>query len=343
MHRTLRAALGALTLLGGLATAGGVRAAEVNLYTTREPGLIRPLLDRYAGETGTKVNTVFLQAGLAERVAAEGARSPADLLIVVDVGNVMDLLQRDVVQPVRSAAVTEAVPEALRDPDGRWTALSLRGRAIYVSRERVADEILTYESLADPRWRGRVCVRSGQHPYNTALFSALLVKHGEGWLAEWLTALKANLARKPSGGDREVARDILAGLCDVGLGNTYYGGLMLSGRGGEEQLRWGQAIRLVLPGFADGSGTHVNISGAAVARHAPNRAEAVKLLEYLVSPRAQQAFAEANFEFPVRPGVAADPIVAGFGALRVDTTPLPEIAAQRAAVSRILDRVGFDQ
>ena len=341
MHQTLRAALGAAVLLCGLAGTAG--AAEVNLYTTREPGLIRPLLDRYAASTGTKVNTVFLQAGLAERVAAEGARSPADLLMVVDVGNVMDLLARDVVQPVRSEAVSAAVPAGLRDPEGRWTALSLRGRAIYASRERVRDETLTYEGLADPRWRGRVCVRSGQHPYNTALFSALLVKHGEEWLAEWLTALKANLARKPSGGDREVARDILAGICDVGLGNTYYGGLMLSGRGGEEQLRWGQAIRVVLPSFADGSGTHVNISAAAVAKHAPNGAEAVKLLEFLVSPEAQHAFAEANFEFPVRPGVPADPIVAGFGTLRVDATPLPEIAARRAAASRVVDRVGFDQ
>lgn len=339
MFKRFRVTLGALSLA---MAATAVQAAEVNLYTTREPALIRPLLERFTQQTGTTVNTVFVQGGLAERMTAEGTRSAADVAMVVDIGNLMELVDKNLSQPVQSAVLEGAIPANLRAPDGRWFALSTRARAIYVSRERVpeADAArLTYEDLADPRFKGRVCIRSGQHPYNTALFAGLLVQHGEAWLRDYLTRLKANLARRAAGGDREVARDIMAGLCDIGVANTYYAGLMLAGRGGEEQVRWGQAIRVVLPA----GGTAVNVSGAVVARHAPNRAEAVKLLEFLVSPEAQALYAEANFEYPVRPDAALHPIVAGFGTLQVAGISLPEIAAQRALASRIVDEVGFDR
>ena len=343
MLKQAGAAIAALLLLLGTEPA---RAAEVNLYTTREPALIRPLLDRFTQQTGVTVNTVFVQGGLAERIAAEGIRSAADIAMVVDIGNLMELVDRDLAQPVQSAALEAAIPPSLRAPDGRWFALSLRARAIYASRERVAEADaarLTYEALAEPRFRGRVCIRSGQHPYNTALFSTLLVQHGEAWLRDYLTRLKANLARRAAGGDREVARDILAGICDVGVSNTYYEGLMLSGAGGEEQKRWGEAVRVVLPTFKDGAGTHVNVSGAAVARNAPNRAEAVRLLEYLVTPEAQRMYADLNFEHPVRPGVELNPIVQGFGPLKPDTTPLTAIAGNRAEASLLVDRLGFDR
>jgi len=334
-----RAALAAVLLA---AAPLAVQAAEVNLYTTREPALIRPLLERFTQQTGTTVNTVFLQGGLAERLAAEGARSPADLAMVVDIGNLMELVDKGLAQPVRSAALEAAVPANLRDADGRWFALSTRARAIYSSRERLSEADaakLTYADLADPRFKGRVCIRSGQHPYNTALFAGLLVEHGEAWLRDYLTKLRANLARRAAGGDREVARDIMAGLCDVGVANTYYVGLMLSGAGGADQKRWGEAIRVTLP--ADGAA--VNVSGAIVARHAPNRDEAVKLLEFLTSAEAQAVYAEANYEYPVRPGATLNPIVAGFGTLRIGAIPLPQVAAQRAAASRIVDEVGFDR
>jgi iron(III) transport system substrate-binding protein len=262
--------------------------------------------------------------------------------MVVDIGNLMELVDKGLAQPVRSAALEAAVPANLRDADGRWFALSTRARAIYSSRERLSEADaakLTYADLADPRFKGRVCIRSGQHPYNTALFAGLLVEHGEAWLRDYLTKLRANLARRAAGGDREVARDIMAGLCDVGVANTYYVGLMLSGAGGADQKRWGEAIRVTLP--ADGAA--VNVSGAIVARHAPNRAEAVKLLEFLTSAEAQAVYAEANYEYPVRPGAALNPIVAGFGTLKVGEIPLPQVAAQRAAASRIVDEVGFDR
>jgi iron(III) transport system substrate-binding protein len=337
--------VGTALLVAGAAPlpAPGASAAEVNLYSTREAGLLQPLLARFTEKTGVKVNTVFLSTGLAERVAAEGASSPADVLMVVDVGNLVDLVRRSVTQPIRSAALDSAIPAALRDPDGNWIALSLRARAILVAKDRVGDKAMTYEALADPRWRGKVCMRGGQHPYNTALFAAMIAKYGEPATTEYLKALKANLARRPAGGDRDVARDIVAGICDVGLSNTYYAGLMLSGAGGPDQKRWGEATRVILPTFKDGGGTHVNISGAAVARHAPNRAAALQLLEFLATAEAQRIYANANFEYPVREGVAPDPIVAGFGTLKLDTTPLATIAARREEASLLVDRLGFDR
>ena len=356
VHRRLLVASAAVALplaallLATLAVAvvalaqGTVRAAEeVNLYSTREPGLIQPLLDSFAAKTGIKVNTVFVNAGLAERVAAEGVRSPADVMMTVDIGSLLDLDRRGLTQRLASPLVEAVVPAGLRDPEGNWVALSLRARVLVVARDRVADTALTYEQLAEPKWKGRVCIRSGNHPYNTALFSAMIAKHGPAATEQYLAALKQNLARKPAGGDREVARDIMAGICDVGVSNSYYIGLMLSGAGGAEQKRWGEAVRVIMPTFSDGVGTHVNLSGAAVARHAPNRANAVKLIEFLLSPEAQKVYAQANFEFPVLAGVALHPAIAHLGMLRADTTRLEDVAAQREAASLMVDRVGFDR
>ena len=340
----LRSLLAACLAVGLAVLPAAARAAEVTLYTTREPGLIRPLLDVYTQRTGTKVNTVFLQGGLAERVQSEGARSPADLLLVVDAGTLLDLVKRDLTQAVQSEAVETAIPDLLRDPNGHWFALSMRARVIFVSKDRVpATENPTYEDLADPRWKGKVCIRSGQHPYNTALFSAFLKKHGEEKLTSYLTALRGNLAHRPSGGDRDVAKDILAGDCDAGVANLYYAGLMLSGAGGPEQKRWGEAVRVVFPTFSDKVGTHVNISGAAVAKHAPRREEAIRLLEFFSTAEAQKMFAEGNFETPVRPGVPMHPLIAAFGTIRPDNIAFTDIAAGRETASLIVDRVAFDR
>ena len=324
-----------------LALAGTAQAAEVNLYTTREPGLIRPLLDAYTARSGVKVNTVFVEKGLAERVAAEGARSQADVVMTVDIGNLIELVDRDLAQPVRSATLESAVPAALRDADGRWFGLSMRARVLYADKELADLTAASYESLADPKWKGKVCIRPGQHPYNTALISAFLLRHGPEKTEAWLKGVKANLARKAAGGDRDVARDIAADLCEVGLANSYYVGLMRSGRGGPDQQKWGEAIKVVLPTF-EGGGTHVNVSGAIVAKNAPNRDEAVKLLEYLVSDEAQALYAKTDYEYPVKPGAAVDPLLSAFGALSIDTTSLVEIARNRKAASLLVDKVGFD-
>jgi iron(III) transport system substrate-binding protein len=217
----------------------------------------------------------------------------------------------------------------------------MRARVVYASKERVAENSITYEDLADPKWKGRICIRSGQHPYNTGLIAAMIARDGEAKTEAWLIGVKENLARKAGGGDRDVARDIMGDICDIGLANSYYVGLMRSGKGSAEQEQWVASIRPILPTFANG-GTHVNISGAAVAKHAPNKDNAVKLLEYLVSDEAQLVYAEANYEYPVKPGVAADPLIADLGVLNVDSTSLVEISAHRKAASALVDKVGFD-
>jgi iron(III) transport system substrate-binding protein len=314
---------------------------EVNLYTTREPGLIQPLLDSFTKSTGIKVNSIFVKDGLAERVAAEGAKSPADVLMTVDFGNLLDLTDKGLTQAVQSALLEKAVPSNLRGAKGEWFALSLRARVVYGSK-MLALKNMTYEDLADPRWKGKLCIRAGQHPYNTALIASYIAHHGEAAAETWLRGVKANLARPATGGDREVAKDIMGAVCDIGVGNSYYVGLMRSGAGGADQVKWGQAIDVVLPTFRQG-GTQVNLSGASVARHAPHRAEAVKLLEYLVSDAAQKLYAEVNFEYPVKAGAPIHPLIAALGPLKVDALSIPDIARHRATASRLVDKVGFDR
>jgi len=318
----------------------GVSAAEVNIYTTREPGLIKPLLDAFTAKTDVKVNTVFLKDGLPERVASEGESSPADILMTVDFGNLIDLTEKGLTQPVESKVLDAAVPANLRDADNNWFALSMRARVLYAAKD-LDLSAFNYEDLADPKWKGKVCIRSGQHPYNTALFADYIAHHGAEATEKWLTGVKDNLARKAGGGDRDVAKDILGGICDIGIANSYYVGLMRSGKGGEDQVAWGNAIKVILPTFKDG-GTQVNISGAAVAKHAPNKEEAVKLLEYLVSDEAQKLYAEANFEYPVKAGAPIDPIITSFGKLKVDPVPLADIAGYRKEASELAEKVGFD-
>jgi iron(III) transport system substrate-binding protein len=343
MFRRNRTAARALTVGAVLlaSTAAYAQSGEVNVYTTREPKLAQPLFDAFTKDTGVKVNTVFIKEGLAERVKAEGAASPADLLMTVDIGNLVDTVDQGVAQPVKSAALDAAVPANLRDPDGNWYALSLRARVVYAAKERVKDTSITYADLADPKWKGKICIRSGQHPYNIALIAAYIAHHGEAKAEEWLKGVKANLARKPAGGDREGARDILGGICDLAVGNTYYVGLMRSGAGGPDQQKWGDAINVLLPTF-EGGGTHVNVSGAAIAKHAPNKDNAVKLLEYLVSDKAQALYAKANYEYPVHQEAEIEPIIKTFGQLRVDTINIAEIAKHRKAASQLVDKVGFN-
>lgn len=322
------------------AGAAGAQAAEVNIYTTREPGLIQPLLDAFTASTGTKVNTIFLKEGIPERVASEGDKSPADVLMTVDIGNLVDLVDKGLTQPVQSDALDKAVPANLRDADGNWFALSMRARVLYAKKDLDLASF-NYEQLADPAWKGKVCIRSGQHPYNVALVASYIAHHGEAEAEKWLTGVKDNLARKAGGGDRDVARDIMGGLCEIGIANSYYVGLMRSGKGGPEQVEWGKAIKVVLPTFKDG-GTQVNVSGAAIAKNAPNKADAVKLLEYLVSDEAQKIYAEANYEHPVNANAAVDPLIAELGTLKPDSVELTKVASFRKTASELAEKVGFD-
>ena len=330
-----------LACVASLAFGAVASAQEINLYTTREPGLIQPLIDSFTKTTGIKVNSIFVKDGLAERVTAEGTRSPADILMTVDIGALIDLVEKKLTQPVRSSTLESAIPANLRGTDGSWFALSLRARVLYAHKDLNLSS-LTYEQLADPRWKGKICTRAGQHPYNTALVAAYIAHHGEARAEEWLNGVKAGLARAATGGDRDGARDIMGGICDLAIGNSYYVGLMRSGSGGPEQEKWGAAIKVILPTFAKG-GTHVNVSGAAVARNSPNRAAAIRFLEHLVSDQAQKIYAEANYEYPVKPGAPVHPIIAALGPLKVDGLSPTDIARHRATASKLIDKVGFDR
>lgn len=327
--------------LAGLVALGSswANAAQVNLYTTREPVLIQPLLQEFSEKTGVKVNTVFIKDGLLERVKTEGRRSPADVMLTVDFGNLVDLVEGGLTQRINSKVLNTAIPGNLRAANGHWYALSMRARAVYASKERTPLTAINYEDLADPKWKGKICIRSGSHAYNTSLIAAYITHHGEKATEQWLRGVKANLARPASGGDRDVARDILGKICDIGVANTYYVGTMRTGDA--EQQRWGNAINVVLPRFKNG-GTHVNVSGAAVAKYAPNPKEAVQLLEFLASDHAQAIYAQSGFEYPVKAGVKVDPIIASFGKLEVDKIRLSDIARHRKTANLLVDKVQFN-
>jgi len=261
------------------------------------------------------------------------------VLLTVDIGRIGEAVQAGVPQPMKSEVIDKIVPAQYRDPDGHWSGISMRARVIYASKDRVKQDAITYEELADPKWKGKICIRSGQHIYNNALFAAYVAHHGEAKAEEWLRGLKANLAQKPSGGDREAARDVAAGKCDIGIGNTYYWALMMNKD--PDKKPWAEATKVILPTFA-GGGTHVNLSGLLLAKHAPNRANGIKLIEWLAGEHAQQIYADANYEYPIRDGVAINPTIASYGKLKADTLPVTRIGASRKAASTLVDKVGFD-
>jgi iron(III) transport system substrate-binding protein len=335
-----RSFVGALAVGALLGPTLAASAQELNLYTSREPALIKPLLDDFTKQTGIKVNTIFAASGLEERLRSEGANSPADVLLTVDIGRLQQAKEYGVTKAAESNVLVKAIPAAYRDPEGHWFGVSLRGRVVYASKDRVKQDSITYEELADPKWKGKLCTRSGQHVYNIALFGAVVAHKGEANAEEWLKGVKANLAKKPSGGDREQARDILAGACDIALGNTYYVGLMRNSA--NEQRQWGEAIKVIMPTFEETGGTHVNISGLAMLKSSPNPDSARKFMEFMVSDAAQKIYADVNFEYPVKAGIPLDEIVASFGPLKPDTLPIAEVAKHRKTASQLVDRVGFD-
>jgi iron(III) transport system substrate-binding protein len=327
-----------------LAVAGAIcatmaNANEVNIYTYRESKLIQPLFDAFTKDTGVKVNVISASSGLEQRIKTEGANSPADVLLTVDISRLEDAVQNGITQPINSKAIDEAVPAQYRDPEGHWAAVALRARVVYASKERVRQDAITYEELADPKWKGKICIRSGQHMYNNALFAAMVAKHGEAKTEEWLKGLKANLAQKPSGGDRETARDIAAGKCDLGIGNTYYWALMNDKEA--DKKPWAEATKVILPTF-QGGGTHVNLSGVALMKNAPNKANAMKFFEWMVGPQAQQMHADVNYEYPIRSGVPINKTIGAYGTLKADAVPLAQIASNRKKASALVDKVGFD-
>jgi iron(III) transport system substrate-binding protein len=321
--------------------AEAVPAGEVNVYSYRQPYLIDPLFKDFTAQTGIKVNVIFAEKGLIERIAAEGRNSPADVLLTVDVGNLMQAKEAGVGQPIKSQALEAAIPAAYRDKDEIWWGLTRRARVVYASKERVKLDHIDYEDLADPKWRGKICIRSGQHVYNVALIASMLAAHGEAETEQWLKGVKANLARKPAGDDRMQVKGVYAGECDIAIGNTYYMGAMLQNEKEPEQKEWANSVTILFPN-TDDRGTHVNISGAVVAKYAPHKENALKLLEFLASDEGQKDYAEVNNEYPVKEGIPWSPLVQSWGSFKPDPISLNEIAALRKKASELVDKIGFD-
>jgi|TARA_B110000977_G_scaffold57931_1_gene78713 iron(III) transport system substrate-binding protein len=315
-------------------------AKDVNVYSYRQPELVKPLFDAFTAETDIKVNVQFLKKGLVEKLVAEGDRSPADVILTVDISRLNSVVEAGVTQPVASNVLNANIPSEFRDPDNQWFAITSRARIVYASKERVKNgEVTTYEDFADPKWKGRICTRSGTNAYNLALTSAVIANHGETAAKNWLEGVKGNLARKPQGNDRAQVKAIYAGECDISIGNTYYMAKMLSN---PDQIAWANSVRIVFPKFENG-GTHMNVSGIAMTKSAPNKQNALKLMEWLSGDEAQKIYAEANGEYPINPKLSASKLVVSWGEFTPDDTPLIEIAKLRPASLKLTEIVAFDE
>lgn len=314
---------------------------EVNIYSYRQPYLIEPLLEEFSAETGIKTNVIFAEKGLIERIQAEGRNSPADLLLTTDIGNLSQAVASGISQPVTSATIDESIPASYRGTDDEWIGLTRRARVVYASKDRVEQNSITYEELADPKWRGKICIRSGQHPYNVALVASMIAHLGPDETETWLRGVKANLARKPAGNDRLQVKGVYAGECDLAIGNTYYMGKMLTDEDHPEQKEWAESVKMLFPN-TNGRGTHVNVSGVVLAKNAPNKDNALKLIEFLASDTGQNMYAEVNHEYPTKDGVPWSDLVESWGTFKADPISLNEIAELRKAASEMIDKVGFD-
>jgi len=327
----------ASAFLGSSAYADGV----VNVYSYRQPQLVEPLFAAFKEKTGIEVKMVFAEKGLVERMEQEASLSPVDVLLTADVGRLTEAAEKGLAQPVTSDAIISKVPAALRDTGNSWFGLTMRARVVYASKERLTQDAISYEDLADPKFKGKVCTRPGDHPYNLGLIAGMIAKRGEAATKTWLEGVKANLAVKPNGNDRAQAKSVAAGECDLAIANTYYMGLMQTNEKEPEQKDWAAATRIIFPSSSE-MGTHVNISGMLLAKSAPNKENAVKLMEFLASDEAQSLYANQNFEYPVNPAVRPSDVVAAWGTFTPDNLNIAEIAANQKAAARLVDEVQFN-
>jgi len=316
-------------------------AAEIDLYSSREAALVAPVIAAFTAKTGIDVKLTFIEDNLTKHLVAEGDVSPADVLMTIGLDKVTQLAARGLTQPLASAALEQAVPAPWRGASSQWIALSIRPRVVMV-RNDDALAAITYEDLADIRWRGKLCMRAALHQNNVALIAAFLAHHGEAATETWLRSLKANLVHKPAGKDNDVVREIAQGTCSIGLGNTVALAQLRDGREGADWTAWARDVKAVPTAFASG-GTHVNLTGAALAKHAKHPAEARAFLEFLLTPAAQAIYAAAELEYPVVAGAARAPIVEAIGAFARDPLPIDQIAAGQKAARALIAKVGFDE
>ncbi|GIU11776.1 MULTISPECIES: Fe(3+) ABC transporter substrate-binding protein [unclassified Shewanella] len=323
-----------LTCFASIANA----ADRLTVYSYRQAFLIDPILENFTKETGVKVDVVFSKKGIAERMVREGRLSKADIVLTSDFYRLMELVEKDLVVPASSDILKQNIPAKYRSPDDEWYALTMRVRNIYSSKDRLGKLDINYEDLADPKYKGKICTRSGKHPYNVSLVASMIAHHGEQDTKTWLEGWKANLARKPQGNDRAQVKAVSEGLCDLAIGNSYYLGKMLQN---PDQKQWADAIEINFPN-QDNRGSHINVSGMALAKHSKNQAVALQLMEYLSGNQAQQAYAEVNFEYPVKADVQPSELVASWGTFKADDLPIYKLAEYHGAAIKLLDEVKFD-
>ena len=332
----------AVAVLALLTAAASAQAQQkiLNLYSSRHYQTDEALYANFEKATGIKINRIEgPEDPLIERMKSEGVKSPADVLVTVDMGRLLKAQQLGLFQPVRSAVLEQKVPQELRAPDGTWFGFSVRARPIYYAKARVdAAQITDYESLADPKWRGKVCTRSGMHPYNLSLMSSMVAANGVEKAEAWARGVVANMARPPKGGDTDQIKAVAAGECDVALGNTYYFARMMKSDKPEDRTVV-ERVGVIFPNQGN-RGAHINISGAGVAKYAPNRENAIKFLEYLTSPEAQNYFANGNNEYPVA-GSADNAQLKLMGAFKRDPLPMDMVGKNYAVAAQIFDRAGW--
>lgn len=313
----------------------------VHLYSARKEALIKPVLDQFTEQTGIKVKLITSKAdALLKRLQTEGRNSPADVLLTTDAGRLHRAVEAGVLQPIESAALDKAVPANYRNKDGYWYGLSLRARPIVYAKDRVKPEQLsTYEALAEPDMKGRVCTRSSNNIYNQSLVASMISSRGEAQTEAWATDFVKNFARPPRGGDRDQIKAVAAGQCDVAVVNTYYlGGMLNSGKADERAA--GEKVAVFWPN-EKGRGTHVNVSGAGVTAHAQHRENAIKLIEFLVTPQVQSWYARVNHEYPVVNGIDSSDLLNDWGEFKADTIDLTELGRLNADALRLMDRAGW--
>ncbi len=313
----------------------------VHLYSARKEALIKPVLELFTEQTGIKVKLITSKAdALLKRLETEGRNSPADVLLTTDAGRLHRAREAGVLQPIESAVLNRAVPANYRDADGYWYGLSLRARPIVYARDRVKPQQLsTYEALAEPAMKGRVCIRSSNNIYNQSLVASMISSRGETATEAWAKDFVKNFARPPRGGDRDQIKAVAAGQCDVAIVNTYYLGVMLSGGKADERAA-GEKVAVFWPN-QNGRGAHVNVSGAGVTAHARHRDNAIKLIEFLVTPQMQSWYARVNHEYPVVEGVESSDLLNGWGEFKADTVNLTELGRLNADALRLMDRAGW--
>jgi len=316
-------------------------AEQVNLYSARKEALIKPLLDKFTQQTGISVNLVTGNAdNLITRLKSEGKYSPADLLLTTDVGRLYRAKQQDLTQVISVSKAINNLPSNFRDDQGHWLGLSLRARPLMVSVDRVAAQSITkLEDLTGPEWNGRVCIRSSSNIYNQSMVASLIAQLGESVTEEWVNGLVNNFARHPQGGDRDQIKAVAAGLCDVAIANTYYLAGMLSSDD-ETTQQQAKKVRVIWPNQTD-RGAHINISGVALAKNSPNKAAAVKLIDFLLSEESQVWYAKTNHEYPVLASISWSELLQSFGTFNTEQVPLGKLGELNAAAVQLMDRAGW--